>query len=234
MKYTIDANLKSVDFLDITMELQTSTFRPFIKPNTVPLYIHCKSNHPPSVIKNIPDAINKRLSKMSCNEAVFNAAIPAYQEALDKSGYQHKLEFDPEAGKNNSKGRNRKRRICWFNPPYNLNTKTNIGQIFLNLIEKCFKSGHPLQKICNRNTLKLSYRCTPSMSAVISARNAKLLAPPPAPERKMCSCTGDNPCPLGGKCLSESLVYKTTVIQQISKKINTYIGLTCNTFKKRL
>jgi hypothetical protein len=128
LEVTIDANLKTVDFLDITMELQTDTFRPFIKPNTVPLYIHTQSNHPPTVIKNIPDAINKRLSKISCNETVFNEAAPAYQEALEKSGYIHKLKFDPEAGNPKSNGRNRKRKICWFNPPFNLNTKTNIGK----------------------------------------------------------------------------------------------------------
>ena len=97
LEATIDAHLKTVDFLDITMDLQNDTFQPFIKPNTVPLYINCQSNHPPSVLKNIPDAINKRLSKISCNETVFNAAAPAYQEALDKSGYIHKLKFDPEA-----------------------------------------------------------------------------------------------------------------------------------------
>ena len=192
-----------------------------------------RATPPPSVLKNIPDAINKRLSKISCNESVFNSAIPAYQEALEKSGYKHKLIFDPQAGKIKTKSKNRKRKICWFNPPFNLNTKTNIGQIFLQLVEKSFPPWHPLKKICNRNTIKLSYRCTPSMSSVISARNAKLLAPPPAQERKMCSCTGANTCPLGGKCLSESVVYKATVKQE-NLKTNTYIGLTCNTFKKRL
>ena len=83
LEVTIEANLKKVDFLDITMELDTDIFRPYIKPNTVPLYINSLSNHPPSVIKNIPDAINKRLSKISCNETVFNTAAPVYQEALD-------------------------------------------------------------------------------------------------------------------------------------------------------
>ena len=68
LEVTIDANLKTVDFLDITMDLQNDTFQPFTKPNTVPLYINCQSNHPPCLLKNIPDAINKRLSKISCNE----------------------------------------------------------------------------------------------------------------------------------------------------------------------
>ena len=124
-------------------------------------------------------------------------------------------------------------RRSWFNPPYNLSTKTNIGAIFLALIDKSFPIGHPLRKICNRNTIKLSYKCTPNMSSVISARNAKLLAAPPTPEEKTCSCPKNKICPLGGKCLSESLVYKNTITQE-NGKVNTYIGLTCNTFKKRL
>ena len=44
---------ESVDFLDITMDLQNDTF---IKPNTVALYINCRNNHPPPALKNIPDA----------------------------------------------------------------------------------------------------------------------------------------------------------------------------------
>ena len=198
----------------------------------MPLYINCQSNHPPSVLKNIPDAINKRLSKISCNETVFNAAAPAYQEALDKSGYKHKLKFDPEARNSKNTCRNRKRKICWFNPPFNLNTKTNVGKIFLILIDKSFPPGHPLQKICNRNTIKLSYRCTPSMNSVISARNAKLLAPPQDTVNKVCSCPANKPCPLGGKCLEKSIIYKATVKQE-NNQTNTYIGLTCNSFKKR-
>ena len=105
--------------------------------------------------------------------------------------------------------------------------------MFLALIDKSFPHGHPLKKICNRNTIKLSYKCTPNMSSVISARNAKLLAAPPAPEGKTCSCPKTKSCPLGGKCLSESMVYRTTIAQE-NTKVNTYTGLTCNTFKKRL
>ena len=152
LEVTIDAHLKSVDFLDITMDLDSDTFKPFTKPNIVPLSIDCQSNHPPCVLKNIPAAVNKRLSKISCNEAVFNAATPAYQEALDNSGYKHVLKFDPEARKPTQKSKNRKRRVSWFNPPYNMNTKTNLGARFLKLIDRSFPVGHPLRKICNRNT----------------------------------------------------------------------------------
>ena len=80
---TIDVNLKIVNFLDICMDLDADTYKPFIKPNTTPLYIHSQSNHPPTVIKNLHAGINKRLSSISCNKDVFDRAAPLYQEALE-------------------------------------------------------------------------------------------------------------------------------------------------------
>ena len=55
---TIEANKKIVNFLDVTLDLTTGRFKPFSKPATTPLYMHSKSNHPPSIIRNIPEAIN--------------------------------------------------------------------------------------------------------------------------------------------------------------------------------
>ena len=51
----------------------------------------------------------------------------------------------------------RKRKIIWHNPPYSANIKTNIGKTFLNLIKnKHFPKTNKLQKIFNRNTVKIS------------------------------------------------------------------------------
>ena len=49
--------------------------------------------------------------------------------------------------------RSRKRNVIWFNPPFSANVATNIGRKFLKAIDECFPKGHPLHKICNRNTL---------------------------------------------------------------------------------
>ena len=84
LNITIEANKKIIDFLDITMDLRTGVHKPFMKPNT-PLYVHNKSNHPPNIIKNIPESINRRLSNISSNEKIFKKAIPPYQDALKKS-----------------------------------------------------------------------------------------------------------------------------------------------------
>ena len=56
LKITIQSNLKSVDYLDITLNLTNGLFQPFRKPNDEPLYINTKSNYPPTVIKQIPAA----------------------------------------------------------------------------------------------------------------------------------------------------------------------------------
>ena len=61
LRITIEANKKIVNFLEVTLDLTTGRFKPFSKPATTPLYVHSKSNHPPSIIRNIPEAINKRL-----------------------------------------------------------------------------------------------------------------------------------------------------------------------------
>eukprot|EP00117_Sycon_ciliatum_P035757 scpid105136/ scgid0243/ len=65
LKITIQANLKSVDFLDITLDLRTGKYRPYRKPNDRPLYVHHKSNHPPIIIQNLPSSISRRLTDIS-------------------------------------------------------------------------------------------------------------------------------------------------------------------------
>ena len=163
LKVTIEANMKTVDFLDINMDLRTGVHKPYMKPNNTPLYVNKKSNHPPSIIKNIPESINKRLSTISSTKAAFDEASPTYQEALKQSGYDYKVTYSPPLSENSSKtNKKRKRHITWYNPPYSTNVKNNIGKQFLTLIDKCFPPNHPLHKILNRNTVKISYSCMPN------------------------------------------------------------------------
>ena len=122
----------------------------------LPTYVHAKSNHPPCILKRIPESVNQRLSDISSDESAFNNAVPPYQGALDKSGYQYTLKFQPRASRGRTV-RKRKRNITWFNPPYDAQVKTNLGKQFLRIVDKCFPEGHALRPICNRNTLKLSY-----------------------------------------------------------------------------
>ena len=44
---TATANMKVVNFLDITFNLEEETFKPYNKPGNIPIYVHKQSNHPP-------------------------------------------------------------------------------------------------------------------------------------------------------------------------------------------
>ena len=68
----ITANIKQADFLDVTFDLATGTYRPYKKPNDKILYVHVASNHPPNILKQIPESISKRLSRNSSNKEIFN------------------------------------------------------------------------------------------------------------------------------------------------------------------
>ena len=112
-----------------------------MKQNDCPVYVHQQSNHPKGILENIPKSVNRRLSKISANEEIFNTAAPPYQEALQKSGYTFKLKYEPPF-MHQRRNRNRKRNETYFNPPYSLHVKTNVGKLFLDAIDKCFPTGH--------------------------------------------------------------------------------------------
>ena len=154
LQITIEASSKIVDFLDFTLNLNDGTYKPYMKPNNRPLYVHKESNHPPGILKNIPLATNRRISSISSSEKIFNAAAPDYQEALGASGYDHKLKYEPQNRNNQNRKRNRKRQVTYFNPPCSQNVATNIGKQFSQALDSSFPPGHPLTQIVKQKHCK--------------------------------------------------------------------------------
>ena len=203
---------------------------PYMKPNNALQYVNTKSNHPPAVIKNIPEGINKRLSEISSSEEVFNKAAPVYQKALDANGYSYKLHY--EKPKLETKDKSRKRNIIWYNPPYDRNVKSKIGKEFLKILDKCFPTSNKLHKIFNRNTVKISHSCMPNVKSIIEGNNKKILRnSEDTTTEKKCSCPKNAACPLDGECLASDIVYRATV--SCGSKVETYVGLTATSFKSR-
>ena len=226
LKLTIEANKKCVNFLDVTLDLQSASYKPYMKPGNIPQYVNRHSNHPPSVLRKIPEAINQRLSHISSDKQSFESACPPYQEALSKSGYKFRLHYNPEPPKPK---RSRSRNVIWFNPPYSDNVATNIGRKFFKTINECFPPSHPLHKILNRNTLKLSYSCMPNMHNLTSAHNKSVLSRHTQPETngtKECNCPQKDSCPLSGKCLTESVVYQAIVKREDTGEEKSYVAHT--------
>ena len=243
LKITIETNCTSADFLDVTLNLSQEKYTPYKKPNNRPLYVNAKSNHPPTVIKQIPISINERLRNIASNAEDFEAAIPEYQDALRDSGHRHTLTYRPnqdqtigppeeqthrppeEQTPRDPDREKKKRQILWYNPPFNLEVKTKVGKTFLALISKNFPKGHPLRPIINRNNCKVSYSCTKNIKDHITAHNAKVLQPKTTPETIECNCRNKDDCPLQGACQTAG-IYKATIGEKF------YIGSTIN-FKKR-
>ena len=222
----VECNLAITDFLNVTFDLKSGTYYPYRKQNNEILYIHKQSNHPPSIIKQIPSMISKRVSDISCDSDHFNKAAPDYNTALKKSGFNENIKYSPSQ----LKQRNRKRQIIWFNPPYSVNVKTNVGKLFMRLIDKHFPSHHKFHKLFNRNNVKLSYSCMPSMKNVIQKHNSKIMEDPKPTNNKTCSCQWKSDCPLNQSCLSEYLVYDAVVNTFTTKN---YYRTCKNNFKER-
>ena len=96
---TASTNLVVTDFLDVTLNLTESKYYPYRKENNNILYIDAKSNHPPSIIKELPSMVNKRLTSLSCNEEEFQKAGPIYKEALKASGFSDDFKFSENPSK---------------------------------------------------------------------------------------------------------------------------------------
>ena len=84
---TIETNLIEADFLDVTFNLETGKFLLSRKPKNVPLYINIKSNHPSTIINDLPKMINKRLSELSGNKDEFDKVKLLYEKSLQESDY---------------------------------------------------------------------------------------------------------------------------------------------------
>ena len=227
-----------MDYLDVSMDLETGLYVPYRKPGDRPLYVSAQSNHPPQIIKNLPAGIERRLSDNSATKEIFDNAAPLYQAELDRCGYDYQLKFQPR-GEVRSKRKKRRspRRVTWFNPPYSMNVATNVGRDFLQLIDKHFPPGHLLHSTINRQTVKVSYRCLPNMGAHIARHNAKILRGASGKGRNdtppNCNCLKSRKinCPLPGACNQEGVIYQAEITNSNGDS-ETYVGLAKN-FKRR-
>ena len=145
--------------------------------------------------------------------------------AIKQSGYKDNLIFS----ENQPKKKARKRKIIWFNPPFNNYIANNIGKKFLKLIKRLFPPQHKLHKIPNRNSIKISYSCMPNMKAIITGHNKKLLEKESSQQSKPCNCKNKDICPLKGFCRQQSVIYQADISYENTTE--SYIGCSETEFK---
>ena len=176
VKITTTTNLKTDNFLDLTFDLCTG--------NDTPTYINVYSNHPPNIIKALPNRISQRISNISSDKATFNNAAPSYNDVLSASGYKENLTYQQDL----TPSKKVRQRKIWFNPPYSVNVETNIGKTFLKLFEKHFLKTNKFHKIFNRNNVKVSCSCLPNFANMIKSHNNRILSEQKTQDQPKCNC----------------------------------------------
>ena len=210
LKISAEVNLKVVNFLDVTFDLNNAKHKPYRKPNDDPLYINRHSNYPPSITRQLPTAIKKSIALLSSDEQTFKESMPIYQNALRHSNFDHEFTYTHEDASQRTR-RNRQRNIIWFNPPFSKSVNTNIGREFLSLIDKhfplqhklhkffnrntlkiCYSCKHKLHKFFNRNTLKICYSCMNNVKSIITKHNAHIIRNSQSQNTETDNCNCDN------------------------------------------
>ena len=103
----------------------------------------------------------------------------------------------------------------------------NICKNFFRILNKHFPKHSPFHKLFNRNNVKLSYSCTPSVSSIISSLKRELLQEKPTPSMPptlciLCNCRKNTICPSNGECSSKSLV---CTAELICANVTKYYGI---------
>ena len=69
---------------------------------------------------------------------IFDAAKTTYEQALSNSDFNEELKYknkDSEEQTQNEEKRKKRRKFVWFNPPFSLSVKTNIGKLLFKMLK---------------------------------------------------------------------------------------------------
>ena len=125
----------------------------------------------------------------------------------------------------------RKLKIILFNPPLFKCEQTNIGKITLQLLSNHFPKNYNMHKICDKNTVKLSYGFTKSIGLMISGHNWKILNQ--IVQSDGCNGRVKSECPLNGDHLTPKIIYRADVSNVGNIDKNFYLGLADTPFKRK-
>ena len=240
LKIKVKTNLITTDFLDVKVNLKTGTHQPYRKPGSKIVYIDYQSNHPPSVKRAMPGGIQTRLSTLSSNTEIFQKEVRPYEHELNERGYKCKLNYNKINPKIKHK-RKRKRKITFYNPPWNDAVSTDVARKTFKIVQNHFKEGTLLGKLFNKKTINVSYSTTRNMEQHIKAHNRKIIGKTIPKEKRPegCNCQKRNlPCFANGNCKVECVVYGAEVKSERAVNVEKedkvkYIGMTEGSLKAR-
>ena len=100
-KITIEKELKRVEFLDVVLDLDRDSYRPYRKPNSETIYMSRSSSHPSYVKKQIPLMVNQRLCALSKSKPGFRSRSRSPEPEPRSNGFYSEPEPEQEQVKIN-------------------------------------------------------------------------------------------------------------------------------------
>ena len=231
------------------LDLSNNSYKPFLKTDQYPSYINVNSNHPKTIIKQVPKVVKLRIRNLSAYEKIFQESNKIYVDALKNSGFREEFTYQEENIPNDinkeykkySK-KNRKRKIIWFNPHFCKLASINVGKYFLKLIDKHFKHNNK-HKIFNWKTLKTSFSFTKNIFQIINNHNKEMIKEfhdrtnnnnNNNSKQNECNCKTRMNCPMKGLCNLDNVVYQGIIYPKENVKDGkTYIGIFSTKWKYR-
>ena len=86
--------MKIINYPNVTFNPNDGSYRPYGKLNDETLYIHIQLYHPPSVTKQLPRSIERRLSQLSSSKDIFYEMTAYYEQRLASCEYNEKLTYN--------------------------------------------------------------------------------------------------------------------------------------------
>ena len=93
LKVTIDTNLASMDFLDVTIYLCTGKYYPYRNRSNLPFYEKAISNQSTPISKQL-SIWERHVSHLFINEDKLNKAHPSYKKAVKSCDGNKNLKFE--------------------------------------------------------------------------------------------------------------------------------------------
>ena len=80
----------------MTLNLSNNVHKPFLKTDLYPSYINVKSNHPKTIIKQVPKAVKLRIRNLSVKEKIFQESSKIYKHTLKNSSFREEFTYQGE------------------------------------------------------------------------------------------------------------------------------------------
>ena len=88
LRVTLESLLVITGFRDVKLNLNDLLYMPYKKPNAKIMYVNKTSSHPKTILKEIPNIINKLLNKRSSKKENFLEIKNEYELIMKKCRYE--------------------------------------------------------------------------------------------------------------------------------------------------